>query len=122
MPTSFGVSVDVGTMFSSTTVAHDVSTKAELLQAKDSTYHVPSHVHYDENGNASVGRIAVNQEAPATAHDNKRFIRQSFNKVEDYIDNYPYRMIEDTESEHVLHELSSKGKAFLLKLLIILSS
>ena len=57
-----GVGCDIGTTYSAIAITRNFSSAGELLQAKDSSHRITSYVCYDENGNASAGQIAVDQD------------------------------------------------------------
>ena len=112
MPGRPNVGTDVGTTYSAVAVTRDLSNPGELLQDKDSSHHIPSYVYYDENGNALVGEVAVDQDPLSTVYDNERFLGHHYDQIQDHIGNYPFKIIKDPKSKFVLHESISNGKKF----------
>lgn len=110
MTTKPGVGIDMGTTYSSIAITRNISTPGELLQDKDSNHHIPSYVYYDENGNASVGQRAVSQDPECTIYDNKRFLGQHYDQIQNYIENYPFEIMKDPQSKFVVYKLQSNGK------------
>lgn len=111
-PNQFGGGTDIGTTYSAIAKAHNLESPAQLLEAKNGSHHIPSYVYYDQNERAQVGEIAINQEPTATVYDNKRFIGQTFNEVKHYIEDYPFKIIADPNSDYILYQLSSNGHEF----------
>ena len=108
----WGGGMDIGTTFSAIAVSRGTDSQAEILEDKDGEHHIPSYVFYDDKERAQVGKVALKQEPTATVYDNKRFIGQTFQQMEEFVDNYPFKIVKDPDSDFIIYELSSESKEF----------
>ena len=92
------VGIDLGTTNSLVAIIHPESKKPVALKEHDSSSLVPSVVHFDEYGNASVGeqaRARLITEPQNTIFSAKRLMGKSYNDLRQHADFFTYRVIDD---------------------------
>lgn len=92
------VGIDLGTTNSLVAIIHPESGKPVALKEHDSSSLVPSVVHFDEFGNASVGEQAkafLETEPQNTIFSAKRLMGKSYNDIRDHADFFTYKVIDD---------------------------
>ena len=96
------VGIDLGTTNSLVAIIHPETKKPIALKEHDSSSLVPSIVHFDEYGNASVGEVAkgfLETEPQNTIFSAKRLMGKSYNDVKNNAGFFTYKVIDDnTES------------------------
>ncbi len=96
------VGIDLGTTNSLVAIIHPESRQPVALKEHDSSSLVPSVVHLDERGEATVGETAKQfliTEPQNTIFSAKRLMGKSYNDVKDHADFFTYKIIDDnTES------------------------
>ena len=96
------VGIDLGTTNSLVAIIHPETKKPVALKEHDSSSLVPSIVHFDEYGNASVGEVAkgfLETEPQNTIFSAKRLMGKSYNDVKNNAGFFTYKVIDDnTES------------------------
>ncbi len=96
------VGIDLGTTNSLVAIIHPDTKKPIALKEHDSSSLVPSIVHFDSYGNASVGEVAkqyLETEPQNTIFSAKRLMGKSYNDVKKNANFFTYKVIDDnTES------------------------
>ena len=96
------VGIDLGTTNSLIAIIHPESQQPVALKEHDSSSLVPSVVHLDERGEATVGEVAKQfliTEPQNTIFSAKRLMGKSYSDVKDHADFFTYKIIDDnTES------------------------
>lgn len=96
------VGIDLGTTNSLVAIIHPENGRPVALKEHDSSSLVPSIIHFDEFGNASVGEKAkqfLETEPQNTIFSAKRLMGKSYNDVKQHADFFTYKVIDDnTES------------------------
>ncbi len=96
------VGIDLGTTNSLVAIIHPELKRPIALKEHDSSSLVPSIVHFDEYGNASVGEVAkgfLETEPQNTIFSAKRLMGKSYNDVKNNAGFFTYKVIDDnTES------------------------
>ncbi len=92
------VGIDLGTTNSLVAIIHPETKKPHALKEHDSSSLVPSIVHFDEYGNASVGEVAkqyLETEPQNTIFSAKRLMGKSYNDVKNNANFFTYKVIDD---------------------------
>jgi len=96
------VGIDLGTTNSLVAIIHPESKQPVALKEHDSSSLVPSVVHFDEFGNATVGETAKQylvSDPANTIFSAKRLMGKSYNDIKQNADFFTYKVIDDdTES------------------------
>ncbi len=96
------VGIDLGTTNSLVAIIHPESKKPVALREHDSSSLVPSVVHFDSFGNATVGELAkqyLETDPANTIFSAKRLMGKSYNDVKNNASFFSYKVIDDdTES------------------------
>ena len=96
------VGIDLGTTNSLVAIIHPETKKPVALKEHNTSSLVPSIVHFDEFGNASVGEVAkgfLETEPQNTIFSAKRLMGKSYNDVKNNAGFFTYKVIDDnTES------------------------
>ena len=96
------VGIDLGTTNSLVAIIHPDTKKPVALKEHNTSSLVPSIVHFDEFGNASVGEVAkgfLETEPQNTIFSAKRLMGKSYNDVKNNAGFFTYKVIDDnTES------------------------
>jgi molecular chaperone HscA len=92
------VGIDLGTTNSLVAIIHPDSRKPVALKEHDSSSLVPSIIHFDENGNVTVGQEAreyLESEPERTIFSAKRLMGKSYRDVSAHADFFTYKVIDD---------------------------
>ncbi|MCC6762662.1 MAG: Fe-S protein assembly chaperone HscA [Chitinophagaceae bacterium] len=92
------VGIDLGTTNSLVAIIHPESGRPVALKEHDSSSLVPSVVHFDAFGNASVGdkaRLFLETEPQNTIFSAKRLMGKSYKDVQQHADFFTYKVIDD---------------------------
>jgi molecular chaperone HscA len=96
------VGIDLGTTNSLVAIIHPESKKPVVLKEHDGNALVPSVIHFDETGTATVGDEAKKYlitEPHNTIFSAKRLMGKSYNDVREHVSFFTYKVIDDnTES------------------------
>ncbi len=96
------VGIDLGTTNSLIAIIHPESKKATALKEHNTSSLVPSVIHFDEMGNATVGEAAKDfliKEPQNTIFSAKRLMGKSYNDIAKHASFFTYKVIDDnTES------------------------
>ena len=94
------ISIDLGTTNSVVAIIENGSPK--VLNNSEGAYTTPSVVGFTKKDDILVGQIAKRQAAnnpENTIFSSKRFIGRLYSEVQDEIENYPFKVIQKSESE-----------------------
>lgn len=92
------VGIDLGTTNSLVAIIHPESRKPVALKEHDSSSLVPSIIHFDADGNVTVGQEArdyLESEPERTIFSAKRLMGKSYRDVSDHADFFTYKVIDD---------------------------
>ena len=105
------VGIDLGTTNSLVAIIHPESKKPIALKEHNSSSLVPSVIHFNELGNATVGEEAKNfliSEPHNTIFSAKRLMGKSFNDVKENASFFTYKVIDDNTESLVKVQVGNK--------------
>ncbi len=105
------VGIDLGTTNSLVAIIHPETKKPVALKEHDSSSLVPSIVHFDEFGNASVGETAkeyLETDPANTIFSAKRLMGKSYNDVIENASFFSYKVIDDNTESLVKVQVGDK--------------
>lgn len=105
------VGIDLGTTNSLVAIIHPETKKPVALKEHNSSSLVPSIVHFDEFGNASVGEIAkqyLETDPANTIFSAKRLMGKSYNDVKENTSFFSYKVIDDNTESLVKVQVGDK--------------
>ena len=105
------VGIDLGTTNSLVAIIHPESKKPLALKEHNSSSLVPSVIHFNELGNATVGEEAKNfliSEPHNTIYSAKRLMGKSFNDVKENASFFTYKVIDDNTESLVKVQVGNK--------------
>jgi len=105
------VGIDLGTTNSLVAIIHPESKKPIALKEHDSSSLVPSIVHFDERGNATVGESAKQfliTEPHNTIFSAKRLMGKSYNDIKTSASFFTYKVIDDNTESLVKVQVGDK--------------
>ena len=105
------VGIDLGTTNSLVAIIHPESKKPIALKEHNSSSLVPSVIHFNELGNATVGEEAKNfliSEPYNTIFSAKRLMGKSFNDVKENASFFTYKVIDDNTESLVKVQVGNK--------------
>ncbi len=105
------VGVDLGTTNSLVAIIHPDTKQAVALKEHDSSSLVPSVVHFNENGDASVGEQAKEfliTEPQNTIFSGKRLMGKSYNDLKQHNSFFTYKIIDDDTESLVKVQVGNK--------------
>lgn len=105
------VGIDLGTTNSLIAIIHPETKQAVALKEHDSSSLVPSIIHFDENGNISVGEEAKQYlitEPQNTIFSAKRLMGKSYNDIKNNSSFFTYKIIDDNTESLVKIQVGNK--------------
>lgn len=105
------VGIDLGTTNSLVAIIHPESRQPVVLKEFDSSSLVPSIIHFDERGNATVGEQAKNflvTEPQNTIFSAKRLMGKSYKDVKEHASFFTYKIIDDDTESLVKVQVGNK--------------
>jgi molecular chaperone HscA len=110
-PTEMIVGIDLGTTNSLVAIIHPESGKPVALREHDSSSLVPSVVHFDAQGNVTVGQAAkalLETEPQQTIFSAKRLMGKSYNDLRSHATIFTYKIIDDEKESLVKVQVGDK--------------
>jgi molecular chaperone HscA len=105
------VGIDLGTTNSLVAIIHPESRQPIALKEHDSSSLVPSIIHFDERGNATVGEAAKSfliTEPQNTIFSAKRLMGKSYNDIKSNASFFTYKVIDDNKESLVKVQVGDK--------------
>ena len=105
------VGIDLGTTNSLIAIIHPETSQAVALKEHNSSSLVPSIVHFDENGNVTVGEEAKQYlitEPQNTIFSAKRLMGKSYNDIKNNSSFFTYKIIDDNTESLVKVQVGKK--------------
>ena len=105
------VGIDLGTTNSLIAIIHPETKQATALKEHNSSSLVPSIIHFDENGNVTVGEEAKQYlitEPQNTIFSAKRLMGKSYNDIKENSSFFTYKIIDDDTESLVKVQVGSK--------------
>lgn len=109
--TDIVVGIDLGTTNSLVAIIHPESKKPIVIKEHNSSSLVPSIVHFDTNGNSTVGEDArkyLDIEPERTIFSVKRLMGKSYNDLKDNSSLFGYKIIDDDTERLVKVQVENK--------------
>jgi molecular chaperone HscA len=105
------VGIDLGTTNSLVAIIHPESKQPVALKEHDSSSLVPSIIHFDANGNITVGesaRALLETDPQNTIFSAKRLMGKNYNDLKAHADFFTYRVIDSNEDSLVKVQVGEK--------------
>ena len=105
------VGIDLGTTNSLVAIIHPESKQPVALKEHDSSSLVPSIIHFDANGNVTVGesaRALLETDPQNTIFSAKRLMGKNYNDLKAHADFFTYRVIDSNEDSLVKVQVGEK--------------
>lgn len=105
------VGIDLGTTNSLVAIIHPESKQPVALKEHDSSSLVPSIIHFDANGNITVGesaRALLETDPKNTIFSAKRLMGKNYNDLKAHADFFTYRVIDSNEDSLVKVQVGEK--------------
>ena len=105
------VGIDLGTTNSLVAIIHPESKQPVALKEHDSSSLVPSIIHFDINGNITVGesaRALLETDPQNTIFSAKRLMGKNYNDLKAHADFFTYRVIDSNEDSLVKVQVGEK--------------
>jgi molecular chaperone HscA len=105
------VGIDLGTTNSLVAIIHPDTRQPVALREHDSSSLVPSIIHFDDRGNATVGEAAKQYligEPHNTIFSAKRLMGKSFNDIKEHASFFTYKVIDDNAESLVKVQVGDK--------------
>jgi len=105
------VGIDLGTTNSLVAIIHPESKQPLALKEHDSSSLVPSIIHFDANGNITVGesaRALLETDPQNTIFSAKRLMGKNYNDLKAHADFFTYRVIDSNEDSLVKVQVGEK--------------
>ncbi len=105
------VGIDLGTTNSLVAIIHPDTKQPVALKEHDSSSLVPSIVHFDKMGNATVGEVAKQyliSEPQNTIFSAKRLMGKSYNDLKEHSSFFTYKVIDDNTESLVKVQVGDK--------------
>src|SRR5437868_1725767 len=105
------VGIDLGTTNSLVAIIHPEGRQPIALKEHDSSSLVPSIIHFDERGNATVGEAAKSYlitEPQNTIFSAKRLMGKSYNDIKSNASFFTYKVIDDNKESLVKVQVGEK--------------
>jgi len=105
------VGIDLGTTNSLVAIIHPESKQPVALKEHDSSSLVPSIIHFDANGNITVGesaRALLETDPQNTIFSAKRLMGKNYNDLKAHADFFTYRVIDSNEDSLVKVQVGQK--------------
>jgi molecular chaperone HscA len=105
------VGIDLGTTNSLVAIIHPETNMPMALKEHNTSSLVPSVIHFDEQGNITVGEEAKKKlitEPQNTIFSAKRLMGKSYNDIKDNASFFSYKVIDDNTEAHVKVQVGNK--------------